>query len=78
MKREFFEESMAVGKKLFDELTAASAPVLASDCPLAAIQIRQGTGRAVKHPIEIVRDAYGLEDSSETAGGADRPPRPPA
>jgi len=62
MKREFFEESMAVGKKLFDELSAADAAVVASDCPLAGIQIGQGTGRPVKHPIEIVRDAYGLED----------------
>jgi Fe-S oxidoreductase len=61
MKAEYFEESMKVGKRLFDELTAANADLIASDCPLAGVQIGQGTGRPVLHPIEILRDAYGME-----------------
>jgi glycerol-3-phosphate dehydrogenase subunit C len=60
MKAEYFDESMRVGKKLFDGLAAAQADVIASDCALAGIQIRQGMSVPVKHPIEILRDAYGL------------------
>lgn len=60
MKTEYFEESMKVGRKLFDPLVAAKADVIASDCALASVQIRQGTGQPVLHPIEVLRDAYGL------------------
>jgi Fe-S oxidoreductase len=60
MRKEYFEESMKVGSRLFGALTEAKADVMASDCPLAALQIEQGTGAKVLHPIEVVRDAYGL------------------
>ena len=60
MKVEYFEESMKVGRKLFDPLLAANAEVIASDCALASVQITQGTSRPVKHPVEVLRDAYGL------------------
>jgi glycerol-3-phosphate dehydrogenase subunit C len=60
MKRGYFGESMNVGKKLFDGLAAAHADVIASDCALAGIQIHQGMNVPVKHPIEVLRDAYGL------------------
>jgi glycerol-3-phosphate dehydrogenase subunit C len=60
MKAEYFDESMKVGKKLFDGLAAAEADVIASDCALAGIQIHQGMKVPVKHPIEVLRDAYGL------------------
>ncbi len=60
MKAEYFDESMKVGQKLFDGLHAAGAEVFASDCALAGVQIHQGTGRKALHPIEVVRDAYGL------------------
>ncbi len=60
MKEEYFDESMKVGKKLFDGLAAARADVVASDCALAGVQIRQGMNVPVLHPIEVLRDAYGL------------------
>ncbi len=60
MKAEYFDESMKVGKKLFDGLADAKAEVVASDCVLAGVQIRQGMGLPVKHPIELLRDAYGI------------------
>jgi Fe-S oxidoreductase len=62
MRKEFFEESMRVGGKLFAALTEVNADVLASDCPLAALQIEQGTAKRVLHPIEVLRDAYGMKD----------------
>ncbi|MGA7990961.1 MAG: heterodisulfide reductase-related iron-sulfur binding cluster [Thermoanaerobaculia bacterium] len=60
MKAEYFDESMRVGRKLFDGLAAAAAEVIASDCALAGVQIRQGMRVPVLHPIEVLRDAYGL------------------
>ncbi|MEO8586384.1 MAG: heterodisulfide reductase-related iron-sulfur binding cluster [Acidobacteriota bacterium] len=60
MKAEYFAESMKVGQKLFDGLAAARADVVASDCALAGVQIHQGMNVPVKHPIEVLRDAYGL------------------
>jgi glycerol-3-phosphate dehydrogenase subunit C len=59
-KKEYFELSMKVAKPLFDAVRDG-APVTATDCPLAALQIRQGTGRKARHPIQILAEAYGLE-----------------
>jgi Fe-S oxidoreductase len=60
-KKEYYELSLKVAKPLFDAV-AAGAPTVATDCPLAALQIQQGTGRKAKHPIEILAAAYGLEE----------------
>jgi glycerol-3-phosphate dehydrogenase subunit C len=43
------------------------ADFVASDCPLAGLQLEQAgasahvTEKTVLHPIQIVRDAYGLD-----------------
>jgi len=61
-KKEYYELSLKVAKPLFDAITGAGAPTAATDCPLAALQIEQGTGRKPKHPIEVLASAYGLEE----------------
>lgn len=65
-KTEFFDLSMGIARKAVREIEQASPALVASDCPLAALQLDQagasvGTtqGRTL-HPIQIVRDAYGL------------------
>ncbi len=65
-KVEYFDLSMKVAQKAVRELEDAPADVIASDCPLSALQLDQA-GMApdthaprVVHPIQIVRDAYGL------------------
>jgi glycerol-3-phosphate dehydrogenase subunit C len=57
---------MSIAAKAVTELTSEPAEVFASDCPLAALQLDQA-GIAMRashqrtvHPIEILRDAYGL------------------
>lgn len=60
MKREYYELSMKTAGKLIDGLGATGAKVVASDCPLAGLRIEQGLGRKASHPVEILRDAYGL------------------
>jgi len=58
MKREFFELSMKWGEKAFAGMRAAEADFMATDCPLAAIQIEQGTGTRPLNPVEILARAY--------------------
>jgi glycerol-3-phosphate dehydrogenase subunit C len=61
-KKEYYELSLKVAKPLFDAITGADAATAATDCPLAALQIEQGTGKKPKHPIEVLASAYGLEE----------------
>jgi glycerol-3-phosphate dehydrogenase subunit C len=70
MKREFFELSMKWGRKAFDEMRDAEAQVMATDCPLAAVQIEQAIGTRPLHPVEIIARAY------EDSGFPDKVPPP--
>jgi Fe-S oxidoreductase len=72
MKKEFFPLSMLAGKKAFDEMQEAEAKVMASDCPLAAIQFEQAIGKRPIHPIQVLARAYD-SDGFETPV-----PAPPA
>src|SRR5215472_2873458 len=58
MKKEFFALSMKWGEKAFDGMREAEARVMATDCPLAAVQIEQATGVHPIHPIEVLARAY--------------------
>ncbi|MDF0642959.1 MAG: heterodisulfide reductase-related iron-sulfur binding cluster [Nitrospira sp.] len=65
-KTEFFPLSLTIAAKAVRVIEKAPADVIASDCPLAGLQLDQAGasahvgGRASLHPIQIVRDAYGL------------------
>lgn len=61
-KVEFFDLSMKVAGKAVRAIENASMELVASDCPLAALQLDQAGGwnRPARHPIQIVRDAYGI------------------
>ncbi|MGH9782675.1 MAG: anaerobic glycerol-3-phosphate dehydrogenase subunit C, partial [Terriglobia bacterium] len=61
VKKEYFEESMKVGKPLFNFMQADKDACCVTDCPLSAIQIEQGTGMKAIHPIHVLAKAYGLE-----------------
>jgi glycerol-3-phosphate dehydrogenase subunit C len=66
-KKEYYEISLDVGKKLFkgidkERVAQASPPVVASDCSLAHLHIEEGTGEHALHPIEIVYKAMGLSE----------------
>ena len=64
-KEEYYELSLKVAKPLFDDIKAAQPDQTASDCPLAGLQIAQGTGREPCHPIQIFAEAYGLDDGHD-------------
>jgi Fe-S oxidoreductase len=60
LKREYYELSLKVAEPLFRGIQATGSDRTATDCPLAALQIAQGTGRAPQHPVQILAEAYGL------------------
>jgi Fe-S oxidoreductase len=66
VKTEFFPLSMKIAGKAVRAIEHAQADLVASDCPLAGLQLDQAgasahvTGKSVLHPIQIVRNAYGL------------------
>jgi glycerol-3-phosphate dehydrogenase subunit C len=60
MKTEFYDLSRKCAGKLCKAVKDSGANRIASDCLLAGINVTEETGTTPVHPIEIVRDAYGL------------------
>jgi glycerol-3-phosphate dehydrogenase subunit C len=65
-KTEFFDLSMKIAAKAVREIEREPTDLVASDCPLAALQLDQARSvepashRRTLHPIQIIRNAYGL------------------
>jgi Fe-S oxidoreductase len=60
MKREYFDASLKVASPVIRQVQEDAPDRVSSDCALAGLQITQGTGKRVSHPIELLREAYGL------------------
>lgn len=72
VRKDFFETGMKVGKPVARSAVKENKAHIASECPLAAIHIRQGMEREGKdkegfslpakaeHPVELFAKAYGL------------------
>src|SRR4029077_11878821 len=73
MKKEYFALSMKWGEKAFSGMRYAEASVMATDCPLSAIQIEQATGTRPLHPLEVIARAYEDDGFPDTT-----PPPEPA
>jgi Fe-S oxidoreductase len=58
MKKKNFDASLKWGKRAFTQMSEGEANATCSDCPLAAIQIEQGTGRRPLNPMQIVAKSY--------------------
>jgi Fe-S oxidoreductase len=58
MKKENFELSLKYGGRAFKEMAEDSPKVTCSDCPLAAIQIEQGSGKRPLNPMQILAKSY--------------------
>ncbi len=68
VKKEFFAESMRIGKPVFIRMGEDDPDYVSSDCPIAGRRILQGIedkggpSRARKeHPLTLLRMAYGLD-----------------
>jgi len=60
VKRSNYMVSMAIGRALFEEIIRLAPDLVTTECPGCKMQISQGTGITVTHPIQIVKEAYGL------------------
>jgi Fe-S oxidoreductase len=58
VKKEYFDLSMKVGQRLFEDVEQAQPALAVTDCPLAAMQIEQGTGVRPVHPVQVLQRAY--------------------
>jgi Fe-S oxidoreductase len=68
VKREFYADSMRIGKPVFKRMADPAPDFVSSDCPIAGRRILDGmekagdAGRARReHPLTLLRMAYGLE-----------------
>ncbi len=68
VKKEFFANSMKIGKPVFKRMGETEPDFVSSDCPIAGRRITQGItaegpmrGRK-EHPLTLIRMAYGLGD----------------
>jgi Fe-S oxidoreductase len=65
VKKEYFDNSMKIGRPVFRQMAAAEPDWVSSDCPIAGRHIRQGMGAdapeaRTAHPLTLLRRAYGL------------------
>lgn len=58
MKVESYDASIRIGEKAFKTMQGAAAEVWATDCPLAAVQLKQHAGKPAQHPLSILAAAY--------------------
>ena len=71
-KTEFFPLSMKIAGKAVRAIEQTPADLVATDCPLAGLQLDQAGasahvgGKMALHPIQIVRDAYGLPSTGSS------------
>jgi Fe-S oxidoreductase len=60
VKRSNYDMSTTIGWALFEEIKRLAPDLVITECPGCKMQIGQGTGITVTHPILIVKEAYGL------------------
>lgn len=60
MQARFHDISMKVAGPMLDRIREAEPDHIATDCPLSALRIQEGLGRAAVHPVVLLRHAYGL------------------
>jgi len=59
-KRSNYPASMTIGQALFQGIRESAPDLVVTECPGCKLQIEQGTGLSVSHPILIMKQAYGL------------------
>jgi len=65
VKKEYYENSMKIGRPVFRQMAEPAPDWVSSDCPIAGRHIMQGMGENKKdaqkaHPLTLLRKAYGL------------------
>jgi anaerobic glycerol-3-phosphate dehydrogenase C subunit len=68
MKKKNFDLSMAIGKRLFEEIEDSGVGEVSTTCGACKLQIFQGTNREAVHPISLLATSYkkGIENRPGT------------
>ena len=66
LKKEKYDIAMAVGEPLFRKIREADAPRAACDSETCRWQIELATSTPMKHPVEILAEAYAAADTQAT------------
>ena len=71
MKAKYYEEGVRYAKRLAqaidDEQPDGGAFSVVTDCSLAALRVRKQNGRAARHPIVALAEAYGFNEGTSPA-----------
>ncbi len=62
MKKEYYQMSRDCAGKLCRQMADSKADRFVSDCMMAGLNVVEELGKAPVHPVEVLRDAYGLKD----------------
>jgi glycerol-3-phosphate dehydrogenase subunit C len=60
MKKQNYDLAMEIGKPLFEEIKKSGVDRVVTGCGSCAMQIAQGTGLKVVHPLTLLAEAYRL------------------
>jgi glycerol-3-phosphate dehydrogenase subunit C len=63
IKKEYFDASMKIARPLLRVIEEGHPDRVITDCPLAGVQIEQGSGKKTAHPIQILNEAYKGKES---------------
>jgi Fe-S oxidoreductase len=58
LKKSNYQLSMAIGRALFEELRRLAPDMVITDCPGCKMQISQGAGLPVSHPILVLKESF--------------------
>jgi Fe-S oxidoreductase len=62
LRAENVEMAKKIARPLMEAITKSEATLVAGDCHLANHAVREGTERRPVHPLQVLEQAYGLED----------------
>jgi glycerol-3-phosphate dehydrogenase subunit C len=67
LKKQNYERSARIAGKVWGEVRAAGADVVATDCGGCGLQIQAGTGATIVHPVTLLHRSYRALDACEAA-----------
>ena len=62
LRQKNYDLSLAIGRPVFDQLRTLEVRYGLTECSSCAIQLHQGSGKRVLHPIQVLHRAYGLHE----------------
>lgn len=66
MKKQNYERSASIARKVWDEVRAAAPDVVVTDCGGCGLQVQAGTGAKIVHPLTLLERSYRAFMASDT------------